>query len=240
MDKPLYKRVLLKLSGEALMGEQSFGVQHLACKKIASAVKEVYSLGLEIAIVVGGGNIFRGSQADEFGFSRTPADHIGMLATTINGLVLQQSLAAIGIESRVMSALGDAVVEKYVWGNAMNYMQKGVVVIFVGGTGNPYFTTDTAAALRASEMQADILLKATKVDGVYSADPKKDPKAEKYQSLSYTEVLTKWLHVMDAAAIALCRENQIPIYVFNLFEEGSLKKAICLLQGGTLVTGDNK
>lgn len=240
MNKPLYKRVLLKLSGEALMGEQFFGIEHLACKKIALSIKEVYALGLEIGVVVGGGNIFRGSQAAEFQFSRTPADHIGMLATTINGLVLQQSLAALGIESHVMSALGDSVVEKYVWGHAMDYMQKGIVVIFVGGTGNPYFTTDTAAALRASEMQAEIIFKATKVDGVYSEDPKKNPLATKYLSLSYTEVLTKRLNVMDAAAIALCRENQIPIYVFNLFEEGSLKKAICFLQGGTLVTGDNE
>ncbi|MES2200381.1 MAG: UMP kinase [Chlamydiota bacterium] len=240
MNKPLYKRVLLKLSGEALMGDQFFGIEHLACKKIALSIKEVYALGLEVGVVVGGGNIFRGSQAVEFEFSRTPADHIGMLATTINGLVLQQSLAAIGVESRVMSALGDAVVEKYVWGHAMDYMQKGIVVIFVGGTGNPYFTTDTAAALRASEMQAEIIFKATKVDGVYSEDPKKNPLAKKYLSLSYTEVLTKRLNVMDAAAIALCRENQIPIYVFNLFEEGSLKKAICFLQGGTLVTGDNE
>lgn len=240
MDKPLYKRVLLKLSGEALKGELVFGVEHLACKKIALSIKEVYALGLEIGVVVGGGNIFRGSQATEFGFSRTPADHIGMLATTINGLVLQQSLAAVGIESRVMSALGDSVVEKYVWGQAMDYMQKGIVVIFVGGTGNPYFTTDTAAALRASEMQAEVLFKATKVDGVYNDDPKENPAAKKYNFLSYTEVLTKRLNVMDAAAIALCRENQIPIYVFDIFEEGSLKKATCFLEGGTLVTGDNE
>jgi uridylate kinase len=238
MSTPRYKRVLLKLSGEALMGLQSFGVEHLACKRIALEIQEVYSLGLEIGIVVGGGNIFRGSQATEFNFSRTPADHIGMLATTINGLILQQSLAAIGIESRVMSALGDAVVEKYVWNHAMEYLRKRIVVIFVGGTGNPYFTTDSAAALRASEIEAEALLKATKVDGVYSDDPKKNPLATKYDTLSYTEALTKRLNVMDAAAIALCRENHIPIYVFNLFEEGSFKKAICEQQGGTLVTGD--
>jgi uridylate kinase len=220
------------------MGDQSFGVEHLACKKIALSIQEVYSLGLEVAIVVGGGNIFRGSQAAEFNFSRTPADHIGMLATTINGLILQQSLAAVGIESRVMSALGDAIVEKYVWTHAMEYLRKGIVVIFVGGTGNPYFTTDTAAALRASEVEAQALFKATKVDGVYNDDPKKNPLATKYESLSYTEALTRRLNVMDAAAIALCRENQIPIYVFNLFEEGSLKRAICEQKGGTLVRGD--
>ncbi len=191
-----------------------------------------------MAIVVGGGNIFRGSQASEFGFARTPADHIGMLATTINGLVLQQSLTALNVESRVMSALSDAVVEKYIWGHAMHCLQKREIPIFVGGTGNPYFTTDTAAALRASEIHAEIVLKATKVDGVYSDDPHKNPKAVKYQALSYTEALTKKLNVMDAAAIALCRDNQIPIYVFNLFEEGALKRAICSNDGGTLVIGD--
>ncbi len=238
MGKSLYKKVLLKLSGEALTGTQSFGVERAACERIAQSIKEVYLLGLEIGIVVGGGNIFRGAQATEFGFSRTPADHIGMLATTINGLVLQQSLSALGIETRVMSALGDSVVEKYVWGQARHYMEKGCVVIFVGGTGNPYFTTDTAAALRASEMGAEILLKATKVDGIYSEDPKKNPDAIKFSSLTYTDALTKRLNVMDAAAIALCRESQIPIYVFNLFEEGSLKKALCFQEGGTLVKGD--
>lgn len=238
MDKPLYRRILLKLSGEALMGDQSFGVERSACERIAQSIKEVYLLGVEIGIVVGGGNIFRGAQATEFGFSRTPADHIGMLATTINGLVLQQSLAALGIESRVMSALGDSIVEKYVWGQAMTYLRQGLVVIFVGGTGNPYFTTDTAAALRGSEIGSEILLKATKVDGIYTDDPKKNPEATKYSSLSYTEALTKRLNVMDASAIALCRENQIPIYVFNLFEEGALKKALCLQDGGTLVTGE--
>lgn len=238
MGESLYRRVLLKLSGEALMGVQTFGVERLACERIAQSIKEIHLLGLEIGVVVGGGNIFRGAQATEFGFSRTPADHIGMLATTINGLVLQQSLAALGIESRIMSALGDAVVEKYVWSQALHYLKKGIIVIFVGGTGNPYFTTDTAAALRASEMGSEILLKATKVDGVYDADPKKNPSAVKYTTLSYTEALVKQLNVMDAAAIALCRENRIPIYVFNLFEEGALKKALCLQKGGTLVTGE--
>jgi len=238
MNTPLYKRVLLKLSGEALMGSQTFGVEHKACEQIAKAIKEVYLLGLELAIVVGGGNIFRGAQASEFGFARTPADHIGMLATTINGLVLQQSLTALNIESRVMSALNDSAVEKYIWGHAMHCMQKREIPIFVGGTGNPYFTTDTAAALRASEMGAEILLKATKVDGIYSEDPKKDAKAVKFPTISYTEALTKKLNVMDATAIALCRDNQIPIYVFDLFEEGALVKALCSREGGTLVTGD--
>jgi uridylate kinase len=238
-DKPLYKRVLLKLSGEALMGSQNFGIDHGACEQIANSVLEVFKTGVQVGIVVGGGNIFRGTQAAEFGFARTPADHIGMLATTINGLVLQQSLARVGIESQVMSALNcDSIVETYTWNHAMHAMQKGRIVIFVGGTGNPYFTTDTAAALRASEINAEILLKATKVDGVYSDDPKKNPKAIKYDKLTYQEALTKKLNVMDATAIALCRENHIPIYVFNLFEKGSMTKAIFENKGGSLVTGE--
>ena len=220
------------------MGEQKFGVEHQACKQIAQSIKEVYSLGVQMGIVVGGGNIFRGSQAEAFEFARTPADHIGMLATTINGLVLQQTLASLGIDSRVMSALNtDSIVEPYHWGHALHSLQKGMIVIFVGGTGNPYFTTDSAAALRASEIQAEVLLKATKVDGIFSEDPKKNPKAEKYDRLSYSDVLAKKLNVMDATAIALCRENQIPICVFNLFEQGAMLKAVCGQPKGTLVTG---
>lgn len=234
--KPLYKRVLLKLSGEALMGTQGFGVEHEACEHIARSIKEIYDKGVQIGIVVGGGNIFRGSQASTFGFARTPADHIGMLATTINGLVLQQSLAALQVPSRVMSALNtDSIVEIYHWTHAMQSLNEGIVIIFVGGTGNPYFTTDTAAALRASEINAEILLKATKVDGIYSEDPKKNPKATKYPKISYSEALTRRLNVMDATAIALCRENQIPIYVFDLFERGSMAKAVCNREGGSIV-----
>jgi uridylate kinase len=230
--------VLLKLSGEALMGEQKFGVEHHACQQIALAIKEVFSLGIQLGIVVGGGNIFRGNQAEAFGFARTPADHIGMLATTINGLVLQQTLASMGVDSRVMSALNtDSIVDPYQWGHAMHSLQKGMIVIFVGGTGNPYFTTDSAAALRASEIQADILLKATKVDGIFSEDPKTHPHAEKFDHLTYSEVLAKKLNVMDATAIALCRENQIPICVFNLFEQGAMLKAVCGQKAGSLVMG---
>lgn len=237
--RPGYQRVLLKLSGEALMGKQNFGIDYEACKKIAASIKEVHDKGVQIGIVVGAGNIFRGVQALEFGFERTPADHIGMLATSINGLVLQQSLAALGVSSRVLSALNiDSIVENYVWGNAMRYLQSGEIVIFVGGTGNPYFTTDTAAALRASEMQADVLLKATKVDGVYSDDPFKNPQAVKYPRLTYSDVLTKKLNVMDATAIALCRENQIPICVFNLFEKGTFLKAVMKQEVGSLVMGE--
>jgi len=237
--KPLYKRVLIKLSGEALMGEQKFGIEHQACDHIARAIKEVYDLGVQVGIVVGGGNIFRGSQANDFGFARTPADHIGMLATTINGLILQQSLSALQIPSIVMSALSDSLVEKYSWSHAMQELEKSQIVIFVGGTGNPYFTTDTAAALRATEIHAEIVLKATKVDGVYSDDPKKNPSAKKYEHVTYLEALSKQLNVMDATAIALCRENKIPIYVFNLFQNGSLLRAVCEGKGGTLVTGES-
>ena len=220
------------------MGEQKFGIEHRACQQIAQAIKEVHALGVQMGIVVGGGNIFRGSQAESFGFARTPADHIGMLATTINGLVLQQTLAALGVESRIMSALNtDSIVELFHWGHALHSLQKGMILIFVGGTGNPYFTTDSAAALRASEMQAEILLKATKVDGIFSDDPKKNPQAKKFDRLTYSEVLAKNLNVMDGTAIALCRENHIPICVFNLFEQGAMLKAVCGQQTGSLVTG---
>ena len=220
------------------MGEQKFGIEHRASLQIAQAIKGVHALGVQIGVVVGGGNIFRGSQAEAFGFARTPADHIGMLATTINGLVLQQTLASLGVESRVMSALNtDSIVEPYHWGHALHTIQEGKIVIFVGGTGNPYFTTDSAAALRASEIEAEILLKATKVDGIYSDDPKKNPKAKKYDRLTYSEVLANKLNVMDATAIALCRESEIPICVFNLFEEKAMLKAVCGQKKGTLVKG---
>lgn len=238
-SKAAYKRVLLKLSGEALMGEQKFGIEHQACQHIAHAIKEVYALGVQMGIVVGGGNIFRGNQAQSFGFARTPADHIGMLATTINGLVLQQTLASLGVESRIMSALNtDSIVEPYHWGHALHSLQKGMILIFVGGTGNPYFTTDSAAALRASEIQAELLLKATKVDGIFSEDPKKNPRAEKFDQMTYSEVLAKKLNVMDATAIALCRENQIPICIFNLFEQGAMLKVVCGQKKGSLVMGE--
>ncbi len=234
-----YKRVVLKLSGEALMGDQKFGMEHTACNHIAKSVKEITDLGLEVGIVVGGGNIFRGRQAKEFGFDQTPADHIGMLATMINGLILQQSLAAINVESQVMSAINCALVlESYKWVHAMHAMQKGRIVIFVGGTSNPYFTTDTAAALRASEMEAEILLKATKVDGIYDSDPEKNPNAKRFDSMSFTEALAKDLRVMDATALALCRENKIPVYIFNMFEDQSLLKAVTGQSKGSMITGE--
>lgn len=220
------------------MGEDKFGIDKTACHQIASAIKKVHDLKVQIGIVVGGGNIFRGNLAESFGFARTPADHIGMLATVINGLVLHQSLAQLGIDCRVMSAFNtDSIVEPYNWSHAQHSLQKGTHIIFVGGTGNPYFTTDSAAALRASEINAGMLIKATKVDGVYSDDPKKNPKAIRYPRLTYSEVLTKKLNVMDATAIALCRENQIPICVINLFEKDALLNAVLGKEVGTLVIG---
>lgn len=236
--KAAYRRILLKLSGEALMGDQAFGIDKKACAHIAASIQEVHALGVQIGIVIGGGNIFRGNQAEEFSFDRTPADHIGMLATIINGIILHQALAQVGIESQVMSALNcDSLAENYNWMHAKHALDKGRVVIFVGGTGNPYFTTDTAAALRASEMNADVVLKATKVDGIYSADPKKNRKAVKYEKITFTEAIEKDLKIMDATAFTLCRENEIPIYVFNLFEKGALLKAVQERKGGTLVSG---
>lgn len=237
--KPLYKRILLKLSGEALMGKGKFGVDHKASKAIASAVKEIHAMGVQIGIVVGGGNIFRGSLARAFGFSRTPADHIGMLATTINGLILQQSLASLGCKSHVMSAFEtDSIIEKYHWQGALSLLEQGNIVIFVGGTGNPYFTTDTAAALRASEIDAEVVLKATKVDGIYDKDPLRFRSAKKFPHLTYAEVLSKKLTFMDSTAITLCRENGIPIHVFNLFKKGALLSAVTDGKVGSLITGD--
>lgn len=239
MAAPQYKRVVLKLSGEALMGDLDFGMDHFACEHIAKSVKEICEMGLQVSIVVGGGNIFRGRQASDFGFERTPADHIGMLATMINGLILQQSLARVGIESQVMSAITCTVIaESYQWSHAVHALHKGRVVIFVGGTGNPYFTTDTAAALRASEMNAEVLLKATRVDGIYDKDPEQHRDAKKFKKLTFSEALAKNLKFMDATALALCRESGIPVYVFDLFEEGSLKKAVTSNSSGSLVTGD--
>lgn len=237
--KALYKRLMLKLSGEALLGDQKFGVDPKACRKIAASLKEICDLGVQVGVVVGGGNIFRGAQAEDLGFARTPADHIGMLATTINGIALQQALYLLGAKCHLLSALNcDSMVETYTWPKAMEYLAQGSIVIFVGGTGNPYFSTDTAAALRASEIEAEVLLKATKVDGVYDKDPRRYSSAKKFPHLTYADVFTKKLDVMDATAIALCRENGIPIHVFNLFKKGSLLSAICQKKGGSLITGE--
>ncbi|MDN3508999.1 MAG: UMP kinase [Candidatus Neptunochlamydia sp.] len=237
MAKSPYKRVLLKLSGESLKGEKGGVIDHEACAQIADSICEVYELGVQIGVVIGGGNIFRGNMAKQFGFARTPADHVGMLATTINGLILGQILSEKGCNTRVMSALNfDGIVETYNWNHALYSLNKGLIVIFVGGTGNPYFTTDTSAAMRASEIEADVLLKATKVNGVYDKDPMKNPDAVKSDHLTFSEVLMKNLSVMDGTAIALCRESDIPIYIFNIFGKGALLKAVTERKGGTLVT----
>jgi uridylate kinase len=236
MSKPPYKRILLKLSGEALMGNQKFGIEPEACKKIAVQVQELCNLGIQVGIVIGGGNIFRGAHVAQLGIERTPADHIGMLATIINGIALQQAFEQIHCESRIMSAIScDVMAEPYSWKNALKYLDKGVVLIFVGGTGNPYFTTDSAAALRALEIQADILMKATKVDGIYNKDPLKYPDAIRYDQVSYSEVLANQLQIMDPTAIALCRENETPILVFNVFSDQALRKAVYREPVGTLV-----
>ena len=238
VKEPAFKRILLKLSGEALMGNQKYGIDPESCHKIASSVHELTQLGVQVGLVIGGGNIFRGVKATEEGMQRTPADHIGMLATLINGIALQQAFEKIQCESRIMSAITlDVMAESYSWKNALKYLEKGIVLIFVGGTGNPYFSTDSAAALRALEIQAEVLLKATKVDGIYNKDPVKYANAKKFDQVTYSEVLASKLQVMDATAIALCRENGIPIRVFNMFNH-SLKAAVMNEPIGTLVTGE--
>lgn len=235
--KPHYRRVLLKLSGEALMGNNSFGVSPEACQKIALSIKEAVSQAIQVAVVLGAGNIFRGMHGvEDLGLTRTPADHMGMLGTIINGIALHQALTQIGCEARVMSALEcPKVVETYNWSRAIDHIESGSVLIFVGGTGNPYFTTDTAASLRANEINADILMKATKVDGVYDQDPFKNPSAKKYSSITFSQVLQDKLNVMDAAAIALSRDSTIPIFVFN-FGKHSLLSAIEHPEVGTMIT----
>lgn len=234
-----YKRILLKLSGEILSGDQKFGIHGSACQEIASAIKKMQQEGFEIAIVIGGGNIFRGVNLKELGMHRTPADQIGMLATLMNGISLQQALEGMGCKARVMSALDcPKVAESYNWHLAMEYLSKGEILIFVGGTGNPYFTTDTAAALRANEIHADILMKATKVDGIYNKDPLKNRDAVKYDTLTYSKLLSEKLEVMDATAAALCMSNKLPIFVFNmsLLNQQPLTR-ILAEKKGTLVEG---
>lgn len=237
MSNPLYKRILLKISGEALAGEHKFGLDQIARTHIAEAIKEIFDLGVEIGLVIGGGNIVRGVEGEELGFSRIPADQMGMLATAINGLALKEALQSVGIDCCIQSALScEGIFETYNWKRAIEYLENSRIVIFVGGLGHPYFTTDTAAALRANEIGAEVFLKATKVDGVYSDDPKKNPLAKKIDHLTYSEALIQNVKVMDATAFTLCRENNLPIYVFNLFEKGALKNAIYGQKGGTLVS----
>jgi uridylate kinase len=222
-----YRRVLLKLSGEALMGEQSYGLDPKIIGRIAQEVKSVHQLGVQIALVIGGGNIFRGLKGAAQGMERATADYMGMLATVINSLAVQSALERHGVVTRVLSAIGmQAICEPYIRRRAIRHMEKGRVVIFAAGTGNPFFTTDTAAALRASEMECDALLKGTKVDGVYSADPFKDRSATRYERLSYLDVLSRDLQVMDATAISLARENGIPILVFSIQNDGGFADVV--------------
>jgi uridylate kinase len=225
--KPKYRRVLLKISGEALLGGRDFGLDADVIERIAEEIASVHRMGAEVCVVVGGGNIFRGVSPGTSGMERATADYMGMLATVINALALQSSLENKGLQTRVQSALPiHAVCETYIRRRAMRHMEKGRVVIFAAGTGNPYFTTDTAAALRASEMGCDVLLKATKVDGVYSADPHKDPTATRFDRLSYMDVLTRDLKVMDASAVSLARENGIPILVFSIHNTGAFAEVV--------------
>jgi uridylate kinase len=234
---PIYKRALLKLSGEALMGEQQFGVDPAVATRIARDVGEIQGLGVETAIVIGGGNIFRGLAASARGMDRATADYMGMLATVINALALQDALEQQGINTRVVTAIEmRAVAEPFIRRRAIRHLEKGRVVIFAAGTGNPYFTTDTAAALRAMEIKADVILKGTKVDGIYTADPMIDTAATKYDSISYLQVLERQLKVMDATAISLCMDNKLPIVVFNLRQAGNIRKVVLGEAIGTTVS----
>ena len=236
--RPIYKRVLLKLSGEALMGSQQFGVDPTVTTRIARDVGEIQGLGVQTAIVIGGGNIFRGLAASARGMDRATADYMGMLATVINGLALQDALEGQNVLTRVVTAIEmRAVAEPFIRRRAIRHLEKGRVVIFAAGTGNPYFTTDTAAALRAMEIKAEVILKGTKVDGVYTADPMLDSTATKYPSISYHQVLEKQLKVMDATAISLCMDNNLPIVIFNLNEPGSIRRVMLGEAVGTTVGG---
>jgi len=233
-----YRRILLKISGEALAGDQAHGISADVVRFIAEEVRETHQLGVGIGMVIGGGNIFRGVEASAQGMDRSSADYMGMLATVINGLALQDALEKLRVDTRVQTAIEmREIAEPFIRRRALRHLEKGRVVIFVGGTGNPYFTTDTAAALRAMEINADVVFKATKVDGVYSADPKTDPTAKKFDELSYIEVLSRRLKVMDSTAISLCMDNGFPIVVFNLQEKGRLRQLVHGERIGTLVTG---
>jgi len=232
-----YERILLKLSGEALLGQEDYGIDPLIIHRIAVEISDVMKLGIRMAIVIGGGNIFRGAGLAESGIDRVTGDHMGMLATVMNSLALQDALESIGVDARVMSAISvNDVCEDYIRRRAVRHLEKGRAVICAGGTGNPFFTTDTAAALRAIEVGADIVLKATKVDGVYSADPVRDPTAERFETLGYDRVIESKLGVMDANAIVLCRDRGMPIRVFNVFEEGNLVRIAKGEPIGTLVS----
>jgi uridylate kinase len=235
--EPSYRRILLKLSGEALMGDQAYGVDPVVATRIAEDIAELQSLGVQAAIVIGGGNIFRGLAASARGMDRSTADYMGMLATVINALALQDALEQHGVPTRVLTAIEmRAVAEPFIRRRAIRHLEKGRVVVFAAGTGNPYFTTDTAAALRAMEIKAEVILKGTKVDGVYTADPMLDPAATKYDAISYLQVLERQLKVMDATAISLCMDNKLPIVVFNLLHPGNVRRVVMGEPIGTTVS----
>jgi uridylate kinase len=237
---PAYSRVLLKLSGEALMGDEGFGISPATTSQIAQEIAEIQQLGVEVAVVIGGGNLFRGIAASaRGGMDRPTADYMGMLATVINGLALQDALEQIGVNTRVVTAIEmRAVAEPFIRRRALRHLEKGRVIVFAAGTGNPYFTTDSAAALRAMEMRAEVLLKGTKVDGIYTADPMVDKEARRYPSISYLEVLERSLRVMDATAITMCMDNKMPIVVFNLRQPGNLRRAVMGEPVGTVVNAE--
>ncbi len=236
MSEPKYKRILLKLSGEALMGDDAFGINRGTIEWIVREVAAVVALGVEVGVVIGGGNIFRGVALGASGMDRATADYVGMLATIMNALALQDVMRHEGLNVRVQSALNvEPVVEPYIRGKAIRYLEEGKVVVFAAGTGNPFFTTDTAAALRGREIEAEVVLKATKVDGVYTADPKKDTTATRYETVSFDEAISRHLGVMDATALALCRDQRLPIIVFSIFKPGALRRVVMGESEGTLV-----
>ncbi|MEI8362800.1 MAG: UMP kinase [Betaproteobacteria bacterium] len=237
MVTPAYKRVLLKLSGEALMGDDAYGINRATITRIVNEIKEVVELGVQVAVVIGGGNIFRGVAPAAEGMDRATADYMGMLATVMNAMALQDAMKNIGLNARVQSALNiEQVAEPYIRGKAIRYLEEGRVVIFGAGTGNPFFTTDTAAALRGMEINAEIVIKATKVDGVYTDDPKTNPEAMRYKTITFDEAIIKNLKVMDATALTLCRDQKLPISVFSIFKQGALKKVVMGEDEGTMVT----
>ncbi len=237
MSVPAYKRILLKLSGEALMGDDAYGINRVTITRIVNEIKEVVDLGVQVAVVIGGGNIFRGVAPAAEGMDRATADYMGMLATVMNAMALQDAMKNIGLNARVQSALNiEQVAEPYIRGKAIRYLEEGRVVIFGAGTGNPFFTTDTAAALRGMEINAEIVIKATKVDGVYTDDPKTNPEAMRYKTITFDEAIIKNLKVMDATALTLCRDQKLPISVFSIFKQGALKKVVMGEDEGTMVT----
>ncbi len=234
---PKFKRVLLKLSGESLMGDNAFGLDPVMIEQYAREISSITELGVQVAVVIGGGNIYRGMNEKDTGIERAHGDYMGMLATVINGMAMQAMLEKVGVYTRLQSAIKmEQIAEPYIRRKAMRHLEKGRVVIFGAGTGNPYFTTDTAGSLRAIEIQADVILKGTRVDGIYSADPEKDPSATRYQKLTFQECISKNLRVMDMTAFTLCMENQLPIIVFDMNKTGNLLKVVCGEKVGTLVT----